>query len=298
MIDTFLFSSLLKGLNHNITLVLVGDSNQLPSVGPGLILNDLIDSKLFTHTTLEQIYRQSENSYIPILAQEIKDHNLSNEFLNQKDDYNFLPATGKAIKEMIKKICEISKEKGFTEDEMQILAPMYKGENGIDNLNILLQDIYNPPSDDKKEVKIGDVTYRENDKVLQLVNDPDNNIFNGDIGYIRRITTLTEPKRKDVFMIDFDGNQVLYTKEELINIKHAYAITIHKSQGSEFPHVIMPISKSYYKMLYNKLMYTGVSRAKKSLILIGEEDCFRLSVNNDYSKDRKTNLKQQLLNNN
>ena len=298
MIDTFLFSSLLKGLNHNITLVLVGDSNQLPSVGPGLILNDLIDSELFTHTTLEQIYRQSENSYIPILAQEIKEHNLSNEFMTQKDDYNFLPATGKAIKEMIKKICEISKEKGFTEDEMQILAPMYKGENGIDNLNILLQDIFNPRSDDKKEVKVGDVTYRENDKVLQLVNDPDNNIFNGDIGYIRRITTLTEPKRKDVFMIDFDGTQVLYTKEELINIKHAYAITIHKSQGSEFSHVIMPISKSYYKMLYNKLMYTGVSRAKKSLILIGEEDCFRLSVNNDYSKDRKTNLKQQLLNNN
>ena len=296
MIDTHLFSSLLKGLNHNIKLVLVGDSNQLPSVGPGLILSDLISSDMFTHTTLKQIYRQSDNSYIPILAKEIEEHNLSSEFQEQKDDYNFLEASGVAIKEMIKRICEMSKEKGFTEDDMQVLAPMYKGENGIDNLNVLLQNIFNPADESKKEVKVGEVIYRVNDKVLQLVNDPDNNIFNGDIGYIREISTITSPKKKEIFTIDFDGNYVLYSKEDLINIKHAYAITIHKAQGSEFSHVIMPISKSYYKMLYNKLIYTGVSRAKKSLIIIGEKESFIASINNDYSKNRKTNLKQQLLN--
>lgn len=297
MIDTYLFDSLLKGINHNITLVLVGDANQLPSVGPGLILNDLIESNLFTHTVLEQIYRQSDNSYIPILAKEIKEHNLSTEFTNQTDDYNFLHASGLTIKEMIRKICLMSKEKGLNEEDIQVLAPMYRGENGIDNLNLLLQDIFNPKSASKKEVKVGDIIYRVHDKVLQLVNDPDNNIFNGDIGYISSISTIMSPKKKEVFTIDFDGNEVIYSREDLINIKHAYAITIHKSQGSEFAHVIMPISKAYYKMLYNKLIYTGVSRAKKSLIVIGEEESFVMATNNDYSTNRKTNLKEQLLNN-
>jgi len=159
----------------------------------------------------------------------------------------------------------------------------------------LLQGIFNPPSNDKKETKVGDVIYRVHDKVLQLVNDPDNNIFNGDIGYISNISTVMSPKKKEIFTIDFDGNQVMYTKEELINVKHAYAITIHKSQGSEFAHVIMPVSKSYYKMLYNKLIYTGVSRAKKSLILIGEETSFMMAIQNDYSTNRKTSLKEQLV---
>ena len=296
MIDTYLFASLLKGIGHNITLVLVGDSNQLPSVGPGLILNDLIDSDMFTHTTLEQIYRQSDNSYIPILAKEIKEHNLSSEFTNQTDDYNFLHASGLAIKEMIRKICVMSREKGLTEEDIQVLAPMYRGEVGIDNLNVLLQEIFNPKSKDKKETKVGDLIYRVGDKVLQLVNDPDNNIFNGDIGYISSIGTVMGSKNKEVFTINFDGNQIQYTREDLINIKHAYAITIHKSQGSEFSHVLMPVSKAYFKMLYNKLIYTGVSRAKKSLIIIGEEESLVMAVNNDYSNNRKTNLKEQILN--
>ncbi len=295
MIDTYLFASLLKGLNHNITLVLVGDANQLPSVGPGLILNDLIDSDMFTHTVLEEIYRQSENSYIPILAKEIKEKNLNSEFTKQTDDYNFIHASGIQIKELVRRICEMSKEKGFTEDDMQVLAPMYKGENGIDNLNILLQEIFNPKSKKKKELKYGDVIYRENDKVLQLVNDPDNNIFNGDIGYIESIGNVMGEKKKDVVTIDFMGTRVMYSREDLINIKHAYAISIHKAQGSEFSHVIMPISKAYYKMLYNKLVYTGVSRAKKSLIIIGEEESFIRAINNDYSTLRKTNLRQRVL---
>ena len=212
----------------------------------------------------------------------------------QTDDYNFLKASGLQIKELIRKICEMSRDKGLTEEEIQILAPMYKGENGIDNLNVLLQDIFNPASKDKKEAKYGDIIYRENDKVLQLVNDPDNNIFNGDIGYIKHIDVITKPKKVEIFTIDFDGNEVMYQREDLINIKHAYAITIHKSQGSEFAHVIMPVSKSYYKMLYNKLVYTGVSRAKKSLILIGEEESFVMAVNNDYSNSRKTSLKEKI----
>lgn len=295
MIDTYLFYSLLSGVCSNIQLVLVGDFNQLPSVGPGLVLQDIILSHLFIHTELEQIYRQSDNSYIPILAQEIKNQEVSSTFKVQKDDYNFLPASGLAIREMIRKICLMSKEKGLTEEDIQVLAPMYKGENGIDNLNMLLQDIFNPKEESKKEVKVGDIFYREHDKVLQLVNDPDNNIFNGDIGYITKIETISYPKKKDVFVIDFLGNEVIYSREDLNNVKHAYAISIHKSQGSEFSHVIMPISKSYYKMLYNKLIYTGVSRAKKSLIIIGEEESFLLSIHNNYASTRKTNLQTQLM---
>ena len=170
---------------------------------------------------------------------------------------------------------------------MQVLAPMYKGINGIDNLNLKLQEIYNPAGS-KKDVKYGDKTYRENDKVLQLMNDSDNGVFNGDIGKI--IEIYKDLQNKDLIKIDFDGNIVDYEKKDLKNITHAYAITIHKSQGSEFDHVIMPISKSYYNMLYNKLLYTGVSRAKKSLTLIGLPNSFTSGIQNNYSSTRKTSL--------
>lgn len=294
MIDITLFAALLKGIKSNVQLVLVGDVQQLPSVGPGLILSDLIASELFTFCPLEKIYRQSENSYIPYLALEIKNKDLADDFVSQKDDYNFLMVDAKHIKEMIRKICLMSKEKGLNEEDIQVLAPMYKGENGIDNLNILLQELFNPPSSKKVEIKYGDIIYRENDKVLQLQNNPDCNVFNGDIGYIRKIIPKSS-KNKDLIYIDFEGVKVEYTKEELNQIKHAYAITIHKSQGSEFPHVILPISRSYYKMLYNKLIYTGVSRAKKSLVIIGEPNSFMMAVNNDYASTRKTMLKEKLV---
>lgn len=297
MIDTFLFDSLLKGLNSNIQLVLVGDTFQLPSVGAGLILNDLVNSNLFSYNPLEKIYRQSENSYITLLAQEIKNKELSNNFTDKKDDYNFLETDSKNINHLIKEICSKSLEKGIKLDDIQILAPMYKGENGIDNLNLSLQELFNPPEKNKKEIRLGDVVFRENDKVLQLVNNPDCNVYNGDIGYIVSIDTKGVPRKKELITIDFDGSYVEYNKEDLYMIKHAYAITIHKSQGSEFPHVILPISKNYYKMLYNKLIYTGVSRAKKSLVIVGERHAFMMAMNNDYSSNRKTTLKEVLMNN-
>lgn len=294
MIDVALFDALLKGIKSNVQLIMVGDTHQLPSVGPGLVLNDLIESDLFTFCPLERIYRQSENSYIPYLALEIKNKDLAEDFISQKDDYNFLSVEGKYIKEMIGKICMMSKKKGLTEEDIQILAPMYKGENGIDNLNVLLQELFNPPSPKKTELHYGEVIYRENDKVLQLQNNPDNNVFNGDIGYIRKIIPKSG-KNKEQIMIDFEGVKVEYTKEDLSQIKHAYAITIHKSQGSEFAHVILPITRNYYKMLYNKLIYTGVSRAKKSLVIIGEAQAFLMAVNNDYASSRKTMLKEKLV---
>ena len=296
MIDTYVFASLLKGLTKNIQIVFVGDSNQLPSVGPGMVLNDLISSNLFTFTPLTEIYRQSINSYIPILASEIKNKELSDDFKSKKDDYNFLSIPSNLVKENLKKICKMCIDKGLSDKDIQILAPMYKGENGIDNINIILQELFNPKDKNKKEVKIGDVVFREHDKLLQLVNDVDKNVFNGDIGYIKQIVSINHPRKKDIFLIDFDGNLLEYTKEDMYNVKHAYAISIHKSQGSEFSHVIIPVVKNYYKMLYNKLIYTAVSRAKKSLVIIGEEQAFKLAVYNDSTTKRKTTLLDKLMN--
>jgi len=286
MIDTILFDSLLKGLKKHVKLILVGDEFQLPSVSPGLILNDLINSNKFKHVKLNNIYRQSNNSYIPILASEIKSRNLTN-FLEKRDDYNFIECNTRDIKNIVVDIAKRSLDKNLNENNLQILAPMYKGEIGIDNLNINLQNIFNPHNDKLKEVVIGTIIYRVNDKVLNLVNDVDKGIYNGDIGYIYDIDINS---KSDFIRINFDNNIVSFKRDELSSIKHAYAISVHKSQGSEFDHIILPISKTYSKMLYNKLIYTAISRAKKSLIIIGNKDAFIYSVNNNYSIDRKTGL--------
>ncbi len=297
MVDTNLFNSLLKGLEDDIQLILVGDMFQLPSVGAGLILNDLVSSSLFSFCKLETIYRQSENSYIPYLAKEIKEKKLSDSWQEKKDDYNFIKTDAHLIKNTIIQVCQKYLDKGIKESDIQILAPMYKGENGIDNLNVILQSLFNPKEEGKNEFTYFDVTYREKDKVLVLQNNPDCNIYNGDIGIITSINKNSIMKKGPEIIIDFDGNKVIFTKENLNTIKHAYAISIHKAQGSEFSHVIMPICKNYYKMLYNKLLYTGVSRAKKTLVIVGEEPAFIMSVLNDYATNRKTDLLTKLRNN-
>lgn len=293
MIDNSLMAALLKGIHSYVKLVLVGDSFQLPSVGPGLVLSDMINSDLFNFVPLNYIYRQSDNSYIPYLAREIKNKDLQEEFTSKHDDYNFIMMEKKDILLSIKKIIESGIDKGYDENNLQILAPMYKGDIGIDNLNKILCNIFNPLNN-QRQILYGDVIYKEGDKILQLVNDADNNVFNGDIGFIKSIATINKPYRKEVITIDFDGNIVLYEKKDLKNIKHAYAMSIHKSQGSEFDHVIMPMSFHYGRMLYNKILYTGVSRAKKSLILIGDAQAFYKGVLNEYGEIRKTTLQDRL----
>ncbi len=293
MIDNNLMSSLLKGINPEAKVVLVGDENQLPSVGPGNVLKNLIATDVFPHVRLTNIYRQSDNSFIPILADEIKNREVISNITEKRDDYNFLNCDRTNIKKMLKNIVCMSIDKGLTDRDIQVLAPMYKGENGIDNLNMLLQEIFNPHDDRLTEVQIGPVTYRINDKVINLVNNIDQNIFNGDIGYIKEIN----PKKNDIFMkIDFYGNIVALKREDVPQIQHAYAMSIHKSQGGEFNHVIMPITKEYNKMLYNKLIYTGVSRAKKSLVIIGSLEALNYAINNSYSVERRTSLEEMILN--
>ena len=295
MIDINLFDSLLKGLKRNVKMILVGDYDQLPSVGPGNLLKDLICSDVIDVVHLKHLYRQDENSYIISLAYEIKDGNLSENFLNTYSDYTFLKCSANHIKTNLMRLCQKVIEKGYDYKRMQILAPMYKGENGIDTLNKELQDVFNPKSPEKREIKSGNVIFRENDKILQLVNMPDENVFNGDIGVIKYIKYgNTSKSKKDEIYVDFDGNLVKYTPKDFSKIKHGFIISIHKSQGSEFEMVIMPMAHSYKRMLYKKLIYTGVTRAKKKLIIIGEPEAFALSVQNNHEYIRNSKLLKKI----
>ena len=185
MIDINLFDSLLKGLRRNVKLILVGDYDQLPSVGPGSLLKDLICSDMIDVVHLKHLYRQSEDSYITSLAYEIKDGDLSDNFLNTYNDYTFLRCSANYIKNNLIRLCEKVIERGYDYKRLQILAPMYKGENGIDTLNKELQDVFNPKTNEKREIKFGNIIFRENDKILKLVNMLEENVFNGDIGVIK-----------------------------------------------------------------------------------------------------------------
>lgn len=295
MIDTNLFSNLLKGLTENIQLILVGDYNQLPSVGAGQILKDMIDSGVIDTIHLDFLYRQDEHSYISTLATEIKEDHITEEFLKTHSDYTFLKCTSDSISYNLKNLCETLLQKGYHEKRVQIMAPMYRGENGIDFFNKKLQEVFNPPSIDKIEIKYGDVIFREHDKILQLVNMPDDNVFNGDIGVIQYIMPAGRSKSgKNEIYVDYDGIVVKYLPKDFIKIKHGFVITIHKSQGSEFEVVIMPISHHYHRMLYRKLVYTGVTRAKRKLILLGEPQAFEFAVHNNQEYIRKTLLKEKL----
>ena len=290
MIDVELFNHLLNGLKEDTKIILVGDFNQLPSVGPGQILKDLIESGVIDTINLEYLYRQDEDSYINELALEIKNNELSNVML-PRSDYQFLECSGYSLIKNLKNICIKIIKNGYDYKRLQIMAPMYKGMNGIDNLNKNLQEIFNPKDAHKEEIHIDGVIYRENDKILQLVNMPEENIFNGDIGIISKII-----KSKNELLINFDGNEVAYKLKDMIKIRHGFVISIHKSQGSEFDFVILPIVHEYNRMLYKKLIYTGVTRAKKKLILIGDFNAFNYAVNNSMEYIRKTTFCEKLKN--
>lgn len=297
MIDINLLGSLFKGLTDNIKLVLVGDDNQLPSVGPGQILKDLINSGLIPTIKLNLLYRQKEDSYINTLAQEIRNNNLSETFIDKKSDYQFLECDTVNIKQSLENICKQLIEKKYNYKKFQIMAPMYAGIVGIDSLNKTLQEVFNPKDKSKIEIESGDVIFRENDKILQLVNMPDDNVFNGDIGIIEKIipSSQSESKKNEIY-VDYDGNIVKYLPKDFNKIKHGYIISIHKSQGSEFDTVILPISKYYKRMLYKKLIYTAITRAKRKLIILGEPEAFIYSVNNNEEYIRKTSLEENLKN--
>lgn len=293
MIDLFLMDSLFEGLHKDIKIIFVGDYNQLPSVGPGQLLKDMIDSKKLNVIQLSKIYRQKDQSYIVDLAYEINSGELSDAYLKKQVDYNFIECSKFDIQKIIRDLCLKALEKEYYYKDIQVLIPMYRGVNGIDNMNKILQEIFNPKSPKKNEILFQSVVYREGDKVLQIKNNIDANISNGDIGLIDQITKIDG---KDVIFIDFDGEMIEYSPSDLEHIRLGYAISIHKSQGSEFDIVIMPFDSSFSRMLYRKLIYTGVTRAKKTLMLVGERDAFLMGVSNVREEGRNTSLKDFILN--
>ncbi len=291
MIDNFLLYHLFNGLNDQVKMVLIGDYYQLPSVGPGQVLKDLIESNQIPIVELKQLYRQQKKSYIISLAYEIKNNKLSNEYKNKQDDYNFVTCSKLKIANVIKQLCEKALVKGFDYRQIQVLIPMYKGLNGIDNINKLLQTVFNPKDDSKDEIIHQGFNYRVGDKVLQVKNNNDLGISNGEIGIIKRIF---KEERKDKILIDFDGEQVIYSLKNFDDLRLGYAISIHKAQGSEFEIVIIPLEQSFKRMLYNKLIYTAITRAKKSLMLVGELEAFESAVSNIKEAKRQTALKERL----
>ncbi|MBW8348208.1 ATP-dependent RecD-like DNA helicase [Bacillus sp. IITD106] len=297
MVDTWLAHQLLKALPQSIQVILVGDEDQLPSVGPGQVLKDLIDSKIIPTVQLTDIYRQEEGSSIINLAHEIKNGRTPPDLVKQQKDRSFFQCQTGQISEVIKKVVLNAKQKGYPAKDVQVLAPMYRGPAGIDNLNKILQEIFNPNPDGKrKELSFGDVKYRIGDKVLQLVNQPEQHVFNGDMGEIISILYAKEnTENQDMVVVSFEGTEVIYTRGDLNQITHAYCCSIHKSQGSEFPIVILPVVRSYYRMLRRNLLYTAITRSKQFLILCGEESAFRMGVERKDDTSRKTTLYEKLV---
>ena len=280
MVNNSLFASLLKALRDNTKIILVGDKDQLPSVGSGNLLADIISS-VDNVVYLKELYRQAKESSIVKLAY----------LVNENKDYDFTSDEELSIIEHLD-ILDSLKEiaiKHINDDykEFQVLVPLYKGSYGINNINKVLQEVFNKKDILKNEKTINDVIYREKDKVIQLVNMPDNNVFNGDIGIIEKITD------KEI-IIDFDGNKVKYTSSTYNSFALAYAISIHKSQGSEFKTCIIPLSTSYSIMLYRKLYYTAITRAKKKLYLLGNKNILKTAAKNNTSSIRNTYLKEEI----
>ncbi len=291
MIDTYLMDSLLKGLFYDTKIILVGDNDQLPSVGPGQVLKDIIESNKINTIKLDTLYRQKENSNIITFAHNIKNDVLDVSLFNEQEDLTFIECKSDEVKGYIKEVIESYKKK--EQKEIQLLCPMYKTKNGIDELNDLLQELLNKKESKKEELKVNNTIFREKDKVMQLTNMPDENIFNGDIGIISKINKLN---KKQEMIVDFDGRLVKYGGKNLNNLTLGYTISVHKSQGSEFDYLIIPIVKNYHKMLYRKLIYTAVTRCKKNLYLIGSIDALKMAIHNNDTDIRKTTLKVRIQN--
>lgn len=288
MVDITLLYNLFLGLKNNIKIIFIGDENQLPSVGPGQVLKDLIETKKVPYVKLEKLYRQKTTSNIAILAHDITNNNINKELFNKDEGLQFIPSDASNICEVLQPFLE---EEEALKNEFQVLAPVYKAKGGIDELNNYIQNILNQPKKTKNEITIDGVVFREKDKVLQLVNEPDENIFNGDIGEIVQIKSL---KDKEI-VVDYLDNRIRYEKKDFQNIRLGYAISIHKSQGSEFDTVLLPVLSTYKNMLYKKLLYTAITRAKTKLIIFGQWQVFEKALLNNKDMVRKTNLKKFFL---
>ncbi|WP_100406608.1 SF1B family DNA helicase RecD2 [Bacillus solitudinis] len=296
MVDIWLANQLLKAVPKGMQVVFVGDQHQLPSVGPGQVLRDLLDSKVVPVVPLIDIYRQAEGSSIIELAHEMKEGKLPEDLTKAQSDRRFFSCGAEQVQDVVWQICENAMKKGYTARELQVLAPMYKGNAGITELNTMLQRLFNPPSEQRRELLFGDAIYRTGDMVLQLMNNPEEHVYNGDRGEIVAIFYAKEnEERQDQVVISFEGTEVVYNKKDLNQITLAYCCSIHKSQGSEFPIVVMPIVRNYARMLRRNLIYTGITRAKQFLLLCGEVQAIHTAVSKNEEIIRHSKLTEKLM---
>ena len=294
MVDTLLFKTLIQAVPTSMHVVLVGDKDQLPSVGPGQVFHDLLDFAELPKVELTNIHRQAADSTIIPLAHAIKEGKLPSDLTNKMPDRSFISCHANQVPSVVQQIIDLSKKRDYSANDIQILAPMYRGQAGIDRLNELAQQSYNPPANGKQEVDFRGLTFRVGDKVLQLVNVPEKNIFNGDIGKITAIESgRTVGKKNESITVDFDGNEVSYSRMEWNQLRLAYCISIHKAQGSQFKMVLLPIVQQFSRMLQRNLLYTAITRAAEKLVLIGEPYAVVTSVKNE-AVNRKTSLVDRL----
>ncbi|MCL4267384.1 MAG: ATP-dependent RecD-like DNA helicase [Anaerolineae bacterium] len=292
MLDLVLANNLLKAIAPDSHLLLVGDIDQLPSVGAGDVLADLIESGVTAVVRLQTIFRQAANSLIIRNAHHINQGQMPETPKEAQDFFLFVVEEADKAAEMLVEVVQkrTPLKFGFDPlDDIQVLAPMYNGAVGVHNLNLLLQAALNPPSGHKPERKLGGRLFRVGDKVMQTVNNYDKSIYNGDIGRITAMDIINQ-----TLTVSIDGAPVVYDFLEADELVHAYAISVHKSQGAEYPCVVMPMHTQHYLMLQRNLLYTAVTRAKKVVILVGTRKAIHIAVQNNKVTQRHTALDWRL----
>lgn len=289
MIDISLMKSLLAAIPDDMRLVIVGDVDQLPSVGAGNVLRDIINSGVIPVVTLTRIFRQAMDSKIIVNAHRINEGKQpeydntakSDFFVINTEDNEGIPSK---IVDLVSN--RLPKYYGVEPKEIQVLSPMKRSCNGVINLNVVLQKALNPIGN---ELQRGATIFRVGDKVMQTKNDYEKEVFNGDVGFVKEVNT-----EDDSLIVDFDGDDVEYKRGDLGNLSLSYACTIHKSQGSEYKVVVMPMTTQFYMMLQRNLLYTGVTRAKKACVIIGSKKAISMAVRNKTIQKRNTRLKERL----
>ncbi|KAA3655677.1 MAG: ATP-dependent RecD-like DNA helicase [Chloroflexi bacterium] len=292
MLDLVLTNQLLKAVGPDSHLLFVGDVDQLPSVGAGDVLRDLIASGVTAVVRLKTIFRQAADSLIISNAHRINEGKMPEAKPDAKDFFMFIKQDQDEMAQLLVDIVQkrIPHKFGLNSmDDVQVLAPMYNGTVGVANLNLLLQQALNPPHGRKPERKLGGRMFRVGDKVMQTVNNYDKSVYNGDIGRISAMDVIQQ-----TITINIDGNPVVYDFLEADELVHAFAISVHKSQGAEYPCVVMPVVTQHYMMLQRNLLYTAVTRAKKLVILVGTRKAINIAVKNNKTTQRHTALDWRL----
>ena len=287
MIDIILMYNLLKALPDTMTLIMVGDAEQLPSVGAGNVLRDMLDSGVIPTVRLTRIFRQAANSDIIVNAHRVN-KGQQPIIKNNRDTDFFFVKTAEDIAEVIVDLCKrrLPAHYSIPAQDIQVLTPMQKGSAGAIKMNEKLQAALNPTS---IYLRHGGVQYRLHDKVMQIRNNYDKWVFNGDIG---TICSVDAEDRN--LAVDFDGKKIEYDATELDELTLSYAVTVHKAQGAEYPVVVMPVTIGHQIMLQRNLLYTGITRAKKLFVMVGEEKAVRYAVTNSKAAERNTRLAERL----